>query len=303
MTDTTIKTEDLGTLLGSKIPDISSQLQYLDDGQLIVLHDLEAAGSNRSTLLAAIDAEIARRAQAASDQGGENSGTGAVEGSASGGADTGDGSTSNDGSAGVTDTSVSNGTVASSDDSAAGSATVTMTEAADAPKVYSQGELDAALADQAARFDRSWAELSAELDRAKAALGAASADAATVATSTTTPATSAARIVLVANAESPALVALSGVTHIVFTDAEDVPLPGLPTLGFNPVDYSPDGESVILSGAVEFPREAPRGEVLRAFLLDDEDDAVAMAELITPFGVGGGIQSRIPGGSLRFARA
>jgi len=103
--------------------------------------------------------------------------------------------------------------------------------------------------------------------------------------------------------DGPALVALAGQSSIVFADVDDVPIATLPKLAFGPGDYEPAGDRVKLKRDVEFPVTLPETQIASAFLLDEKGVASGKAELVMPFGVGGGRSSKLPAGTLSFAGA
>lgn len=103
--------------------------------------------------------------------------------------------------------------------------------------------------------------------------------------------------------DGPALVALAGQSSIVFADADDVPIGALPKMAFGPGDYEPAGDRVKLIREIEFPTQLAETQISTAFILDEKGVASGKAELVMPFGVGGGRSSKLPPGTLSFAGA
>jgi len=110
-------------------------------------------------------------------------------------------------------------------------------------------------------------------------------------------------IVLAASGNGPALVALAGSSSIVFADVDDVPILTLPKMAFGPGDYEPAGDRVKLKRDIEFPTVLPETQIASAFILDEKGTASGKAELVMPFGVGGGRSAKLPAGTLSFAGA
>lgn len=100
---------------------------------------------------------------------------------------------------------------------------------------------------------------------------------------------------------SVALTALTGMTRVVFVDMDSVPIAALPIMSFGSGDYRPNGEGAILQRDIDFPMTLQETQIAGAFMLDDAGDPVGKADLVQPYGVGGGRPARLPAGTLSFA--
>jgi hypothetical protein len=92
----------------------------------------------------------------------------------------------------------------------------------------------------------------------------------------------------------------SGVTKIMFVDADNRPLPGLPALPFEPYDYRRSHDRAILDVEVRFPPGLAGHDVVGAFVLNGDGAPVAVARLVAPFHVGGGMTAVLPPSALSF---
>lgn len=278
MTDTaneTTKEFDLGELVGGSVASIIEKLPSLRDGELPMLRDLEVAGSNRTTLLSAIDQASADRdkTKAQSAEGG-GSGTPVLF------------------------------TKAQVDEQIAKA----LAEAAPVPG-FTQEQLDAQLKArdedhqvQLTKQRESFDELMTQRQTQQAEeikLAVAKAREEKPATPKKTPV--AKPILLGKSTDGPALVALAGSSSVVFADVDDVPIGTLPKMAFGPGDYEAAGDRVKLKREIEFPVTLPETQIASAFLLDEKGVASGKAELVMPFGVGGGRSSKLPAGTLSFA--
>lgn len=91
------------------------------------------------------------------------------------------------------------------------------------------------------------------------------------------------------------------VVRVVFADEEDVSLPSIPALLFEPYQMKRDGlDGFILDASIAFPAAMPRGVIARIWALPGAGKAGLVATLVSPLEVGGGRSVEIPGGHLRF---
>ncbi|NLS27939.1 hypothetical protein S2M10_29410 [Sphingomonas sp. S2M10] len=91
---------------------------------------------------------------------------------------------------------------------------------------------------------------------------------------------------------------------IVFVDDADRALPEtvLPMMAVAGSAFETISGSMIYLGDIEFPVHGVQTEVAGAFLLDDDGDPLAKAELAPVVRVGGGTPHKLPGRSLYFSR-
>lgn len=160
-------------------------------------------------------------------------------------------------------------------------------DADDEPETFTQAQVDQLLAERDAKH-------AAELKAAKAG---AKGGAKPVADP------KAKKIELDAKSDAPNLIALTGPSKIVFVDAEDMTLPKLPEMTFDPADFDAVGDGVKLKKMIDFPAGLVGSEVSGAFLFGEDGKAAGKATLVLPFQVGGGKNARMAPGTLVFERS
>lgn len=259
---------DLGELLNGSVESVIEKFADLSDDVLTKLHELEGKGGKRVTLLDAVHREQARRAEAAAGGSPASGGTVGVSDSANLGPN-------------GEDEAPAGGDVGAAGDAASAQD--------DAPATFTQEQVDGLLAERDAKH-------AAELKAAKAgAKGAAKAKA---------EADPASKLIkLDGTADAPNLIALTGASKIVFVDADDMTLPKLPEMTFEPSDFDAVGDGVKLKKMIEFPSGLVGSEVSGAFLFGENGKAAGKATLVLPFGVGGGRNTRMAPGTLVFERS
>lgn len=261
---------DLNELVAGTIDSVTGKFDTLGDDQLSALRDLEAkSATKRKTLLDAIDAEVKRRAGADGAQGSDDS-------MSAGGASAGAAASGLAQGAGAEMTPGSNGVATGGNDA-----------------VYTQDDLDTALATQKSTLDADH-----ELKLRNAVAVATKAAPKPTAPAKVKPATP---LAIAKGADSVATVSLTKTTQVVFVGVDNIPLGNLTPMTFDPGDYEPNGNGVILRRDVEFPTTLPVSEVCAAFVTGVGGEPIGRAELVMPFGIGGGRQSKLPSGTLAFS--
>lgn len=274
-TNETTKEFDLGELVGGTVTSIAEKLPMVNDPDLAKLRELEVAGGNRTTLLSAIDQEVIDRAAA------------------------------NERANAQADTATRKLFTQSQVDEQ-----IALALAAN-PVGFTQEQIDAQLkarddqhqvqlTKQREAFDELMTQRQAQYAEA-IKLAVANANKEKAVTAKKTPV--AKPILLGGSKEGPALVALAGSSSIVFADVDDVPIGTLPKMAFGPGDYEPAGDRVKLKRDIVFPVTLPETQIAGAFLLDEKGVPSGKAELVMPFGVGGGRSAMLPAGNLLFAPA
>lgn len=265
----TVKEFDLGELVGGNVNSIVEKLPNLSDVELAQLRSIEGGGAKRSSLMAAIDAEGAARERRVKDAHQAEIDKAVAEGKA-----------------GLFSQAELDQAVA---DALAADAPKSAEDEGAKPATFSQEQVDAQitiLREQHAH-DMKIAVAKAREDKQVKPKKDAVAKA----------------MEIDGKGDGPALVALTGPSQVQFVDDQDVPIKALPAMIFAASDYEPAGDRVKLKRDVDFPVTLPELAVAGAFMLDDKGRACGKAELVIPFGVGGGRSSRLPSGTLSFAGA
>lgn len=175
---------------------------------------------------------------------------------------------------------------------------ITETVQAPAPKTYTEAELSAIIAEK----ERVWR---GEADAAVAeALRLQEAEIASRPTESVAPPAPIEALVIGAAGAAFTTYVERYAVHIVFVDTDDRPLPdsALPMIEARPGQFETIGDSAIYLSDIEFPVHGVQTEVAGAFLLDDDLEPLAKAELAMPVRVGGGTPHKLAGRSLYFSR-
>ncbi|WP_225205081.1 hypothetical protein [Novosphingobium huizhouense] len=269
---------DLPELLNGRVDSIAASLPEMGDGQLAALRELEAAGSARKTLLAAIDAETSGRKEAAdklAEPTGEPSEPTAAE-------------VARDGAMQGEPEAPAPGT--------------------DLPGTFADAPMP-----EDAPGNPDVNDIATKVEQLRDALRFAGFE---VDAGTDTIGTAAAALMglirpeahVEAVAQGPAVLELSATADagsaftVVFGDAQGRRIEPLPALQFGAAAFADSlaGGERLLTRAIEFPVGVAGCAVSSVWLVDEAGAAWSRVDLLAPLPVGGGRSSAIPAGYLAF---
>lgn len=260
---------NLDELVKANVDAITDALPSLTSDQLTQLHDIEAAGRKRTTLMEAIHREQKAREDKAGETGGEQSG----------------------GDQGATDQG--------GDDAAKGAP-------ADGSAIYTQANVDSMLAAQDERHKAEIDALHADY-AARAAQSSESPFAGAGMANTFERGEDAmqADLATLRADRGELILSIDGV-FVVLVDDEGRAMKDLPPLEMAASMFKRSAGSLTLDKKIELPAALPAAEIAGAVLVEDDDDgvdgAIARATLVQPFSVGGGRVAELPAGTLAFTR-
>lgn len=95
---------------------------------------------------------------------------------------------------------------------------------------------------------------------------------------------------------------IEGATTVAFADQNGVTFPAIADLQFGEGDFRETASGHVLQQRIEFDGKEPESSIAAAYLLDGKGKPVAVARLLQPMRIGGGLKGLLPAGSLRFER-
>lgn len=278
---------DLPVLLDGTVASIEAKLPELTDAQLMALAELEHGGKTRATLLKAIDAELAGRADAAAVA------AGAPLVTVENGADTGGNPDAGDSADGIfPDAPLP-------DNNVNDQATAQLGQQGGFEEDIYRARMESlrfALMDAGFQVDLG-TDLILTATDAVTQLHAARQASETVAEAGMVP-TEGVLAEFALSADADAETALI----VMFEGASGRPIPSLGKLTFDAGDFTQDagGKSRTLARAIVFPTDVAATEVCGVWLLDEDGEPWSRCPVIGRLPVGGGRQAAIPAHFLRF---
>ncbi|WP_292960519.1 hypothetical protein [Novosphingobium sp. UBA1939] len=259
---------DLSELIKGTVASIEAKLPDIRTGDLAAMLELEHAGHARTTLVKAIEAEMAGRTAHESDAQGGGEATGAALSDQTGGAAPGD----------FPDAPLPN------DESQSDGNILVLRAALERAGYVVEGD-DSVIVIATDAIGN----LFDELEKAKDVLAQIGKEPA--------PA-----IVREKMKIATGIPSLTGSVTVAFADADDVEIASISRLRFtrDKFAFRHFDNSFMLTAEIAFPVHVDAAEVMSVWLLDDEGDAWAKSSLLQPLPVGGGRSAKIPASFLRF---